>query len=311
MKTKILTIAIAAILFVLPVNAQDVFPLSGAKWTEVIEYDYNYPIIEYQYFSYVLQGDTIIDDILRSKLHLIPGTSTDTDIVGFIHIQDSTVFYRGRTTYAYNRLCDEYHQQDYPLYDFSLSKGDSFYDCFESSFSFNNEEYYYHVSDIDAVNLGGVSRKRITFIHDLWLGSRDQWIEGMGSVNGLFYGKESVPISDGSNKYFVCFTQNDELIYLNPRYSECPVPQFNAIPEVKTNPLRVFPNPMKSTATIQSNQPLQSIQIYDISGILLHKQACNGKLQTTINRQSLSQGSYFIKIALQTGETLIEKLIVQ
>ena len=312
MKTKILTIiAFAAMLSVLPVNAQDIFPLSGAKWTEVIEYDYNYPIIEYQYFSYVLQGDTVIDDILRSKLHLIPRTSTDTDIVGFIHIQDSTVFYRGVTRNAYYPLCDVYHQQDYPLYDFSLSIGDSFFDC-SASMHYVDWDYY-SVLDVDAVNLGGIGRKRITLA---WTWEeqqyiRDQWIEGMGSVNGLFYGKEAIRRSDGSNKYFVCFTQNDELIYLNPRYSDCQGLSFKAIPEVKTNPLRIFPNPMKSTATVQSDYPLQSVQIYDISGVLLYKQTCKGELQTTINKQSLLQGSYFIKVILQTGETQIEKLIVQ
>ena len=299
MKTKILTIiAFAAILSVLPVSAQDIFPLSGAKWTEVIEYDYNYPTIEYHYFSYVLQGDTIIDDILRSKLYKIPDINRrDSVLVGFMHVQGSTVFYR---TKAYSGLC--LSSQEVPLYDFSLSIGDSFiYTC---------NIYKFSVSNIDTIELlDGISRKRITFAKILPFD--EYWIAGMGSVNGLFFGIEKRTISDGQNKYFVCFTQNDELIYLNPRYSECPIPKFNAIPEVKTSPLRIFPNPMKSLVTVQSDCPLQLIEIYDISGMLLYQQVCNGELQTAINRQSLLQGSCFIKVTLQTGETRTEKLIIQ
>ena len=241
-------------------------------------------------------------------MYLIPDINRrDSVLIGFTHIQEDIVFFRLEIDkHPYNGICNEYDYrlQESPLYDFSLLIGDSF--------DYNCSRRVFPVSDIDAIELGGITRKKITFMHDLFLEEiADEWIEGMGSVNGLFYGKEDIPARDDYGKYFVCFTLSDELIYLNPRYSECPVPQFNAIPEVNANPLKVFPNPMKSAATIQSGLPLQLIQIYDISGVLLWEQACRGELQATINRQSLLQGSYFIKVTLQTGEIRTEKLIIQ
>jgi len=293
--------------------AQEIFPLSGAKWTEVEE-NHNYKPIQYKYFSYVLQGDTVIDDILRSKLYYIPDINRrDSVLIGFIHVQESTVVYRikderGLGLGPYHLICvggniKKDVPQEFPLYDFSLSIGDSFtFNCYPAT---------YPVSNIDDIDLGGISRKRMIFT-DKFGYIQDQWIEGMGSVNGLFFGKENKPIS-ASNIWhvFVCFSLNDEVLYLNPEYSECPVPEFNSISVVRTNPLRIFPNPMKSAATIQSSQPLQLIQIYDISGVLLYKQACKGELQTTINKQSLLQGTYLMKVTMQTGGTRTKKLIIQ
>ena len=309
MKTKILTIAIAAILFVLPVSAQDIFPLSGAKWTGLITRDEG---STYTYFSYVMQGDTIVDDILRSKLYYIPDINKakpDTLLVGYFHIVEKVVFYRiheiEKGVYAVGLypICSEY-ESDYPLYDFSLQEGD-IYSYFCDSYDF---ELWQLVTSVQQVEFGGSNRKKIIFngYNSLF------WLEGMGSNRGFFCWKETgIPKSESVFHDYICFSVNDEVLYINPFYSKCPVPQFNAIPEVKTNSLSIFPNPMKSTATIQSDQPLQSIQIYDISGVLLYQQTCNGELQVTINKQSLLQGTYFIKVTLQTGETQIEKLIVQ
>jgi hypothetical protein len=316
--------------------AQEVFPLSGAKWTEAITYDEGKT---YNYFSYVLQGDTIEDGILRSKLYYIPDINRkDSVLMGFIHIQENKVFFKTifneddpyASLLPIFGLCFE----EYPvslLYDFSLSIEDVFYPCGTSNPGFceTNPDicetvpdfcenypdicetnFYLHVLDIDSIELGGVKRKRMAVGKNEHIS--DYWVEGMGGLRGLFYHKHTaIPTSENISKHFVCFTQDNELIYLNPDYSECPIPQFNAIPEVKTNLLRVFPNPMKSVVTIQSDQPLQAIQIYDISGLLLHKQACNGELQTVVERESLLQGTYFMKITFQTGETRTEKLIIQ
>jgi hypothetical protein len=298
MKTKIIFSLLLLLTGAIAVSAQEVFPLSGAKWTERITIGEE----ESTYYSYVLQGDTIVDDILRSKLYYIPDINRkDSILTALVHIEDKKVVFWGI-------YCEEY-EQDLPLYDFSLAVRDTFQYCEPSG------GYYYYVSEIDEANLGGISRKGMTVISGKYIGDRwmefdiDYWIEGMGSVKGLFNIIKKGPMSVHWD--LICFTLNDELIYLNPQFSECPVPNFTSIPEVKTNPLRIFPNPMKLLATVQSDQPLQAIQIYDISGVLLYKQACNGELQTVIERQSLLQGTYFMKITFQTGETRTEKLIIQ
>ena len=279
--------------------SQEIFPLANAKWTEVF-WDGSDLI---QYSSYVLQGDTTIDDVSRSKLYYIWDINRrDSLLVGFIHTQGSTVFYRQESDYMGADACDEYYRKDYPLYTFSLSVGDKLNGCYHDCY----------VSNIDSIELGGVSRKRITYRDSdcEYCQDCDQWIEGMGSINGLFYGKKKVKTSETSNN-FVCFTLNDELVYLNPMFSECPVTHFNSIPEVKKNSLIVFSNPMNSTVTVQFGQPLKLIQIFNLNGILLCERPCNGELSVVVHNQSLSSGIYFVKCILQNGNVETKKLFIQ
>jgi hypothetical protein len=68
---------------------------------------------------------------------------------------------------------------------------------------------------------------------------------------------------------------------------------------------------MKSTTVIECTQALKSVQIYDISGVLLCEQPCDGEFQVVIHKQSLPQGICFVKSILQNGNIEITKLIIQ
>ncbi|MDR0437337.1 MAG: T9SS type A sorting domain-containing protein [Bacteroidales bacterium] len=300
MKTRIMTILICIVFANTATRAEEVFPLSGARWTWEIRYYYEDPYN----VSYVLQGDTVVDDIQRAKLYYIHHDNhTDSLLMGFIHTRGDSVFYRSLSDlvgHYPNILCLEPHQ-DYLLYDFSSSKGDSIKDyC-------HYEDSYFPVLDVDSVKFGGIHRKRIRFREDDY----DYWIEGMGSINGLFYGVEAIPIGMMSRR-LVCFTLNDEPVYFNPTYSsECPVPGVvSVIRETKNNLLTIFPNPAKSTVTVQSDHPLKRLQIYDVNGTLLSEQSCNNELQTKIQKLPKKAGKYVLKITLQNGVVHTEKLII-
>ena len=203
--------------------SQDIFPLDNAKWTGF--HLHGFPDTPtYCYFSYIIQGDTVVDNITRSKLYYIPDISrTDTLLIGYFHVIDSIVYYRMHSFYdedsqAVECLCEEY-ASDYPLYDFSLKKGDRYYQC-------GSAYRFYEVTSIEYVEFGGKLRKKINF-HD------DYWIEGMGSYQGFFEGKHRLPNVDGSFVScgdawidYVCFSVNDEVLYMNPSYSDCPIPKF-------------------------------------------------------------------------------------
>ncbi|MDR0437338.1 MAG: T9SS type A sorting domain-containing protein [Bacteroidales bacterium] len=294
MKTQIITILICILFANTTTHAQEVFPLSGAKWTEEI----TYMGIPQQYISYVLQGDTVIDGIQRAKLYIFYSpNSADSYLIGFFHIQGNSVFFRSLNNFAYYPICSDYYLQDGLFFDFSLLEGDSFENCTYPGMSI--------VSSVDSIELGGINRKSITFGIN-----GGQWTEGIGSLD-LFYGKEWIP-TGFYGKHLVCFTLNDELIYLDPRYSKCPVlGNATTILETKNNQLTIFPNPAKSTVTVQSDHSLKRLQIYDISGTLLHEQSCNGELQTTIQKLPHPPGMHFVKITLQSGDVYTKKLIIQ
>jgi hypothetical protein len=266
-------------------SAQDVFPLANAKWTGVFQHPISMTEIENTYFSYVLQGDTIVDNSLRSKVYYLPDiTKQDSVLIGYIHIQDSIVFYQQHEIQpdefaeGLYRLCDEY-QQDYPLYDFSLKKGEvNVDDCAHNQLI---------VTDVDIMNLGGRDRKKIIFNNS----SYDIWIEGMGHLYGLFSGKELIPTSGDESSDFICFRVNGEVLYLNPRYMDCPS-ALSSIDNIK-------------------NYSLKGIQIYDLKGILVQETSNNSELQTFLLQQSLSSGIYILKITLENGNSVTEKLFIQ
>jgi hypothetical protein len=287
-------------------QGQDIFPLQNAKWTGIYTTCVGVNYIS-TYFSYIIQGDTVVDNITRSKCYYIPDIDkTDTFLIGYFHVVDSIVYFQvhqnedGYYSIGLHRFCDGYNL-DNPLYDFSLEEGDVFSNACD--YVQSGQELEISVSQIE---FGGKMRKKIVFGND----SYSYWVEGMGSNRGFFDGIELIPTSEDSYDY-ICFSVNDEVLYLNPAYSECPVSQLNSIRKITTNRFTIFPNPMKSTASVQSNQPLSQIQIYNAYGALVLEQVCNGELQTRIDKQSLSPGTYFVKCISQTGNTQIEKLIIQ
>jgi len=286
--------------------SQDIFPLHNVKWVGIYStcmgIDY-----EQTYFSYIIQGDTIVDNIKRSKCYYIPDINKpDTLLIGYFNIVDSVVYFQihknedGTYSRGLFGFCEAYNSNR-PLYDFSLKEGDTFnYTCFD------DEGWSMKVTSIGQEYLGGIMRKKIFFN-----GSDNiYWIEGMGSSLGFFEDIEAIPTSEDSYDY-ICFSVNDEVLYMNPAYSECPVSQLNSIQKIATNQLSIFPNPIKSTGTLQSNQPLALIQIYNVYGALVREQVCNGELQAHIEKQSLSSGMYIYKALDLAGNNYSGKFVIK
>lgn len=260
--------------------SQDIFSLDNAKWTGADISDYYWPDVRYTYFSFVIFGDTIVDDIHRSKLYYIPDINkTDSILAGYFHVIDKKVFYR-QHNFIRHGLCDVF-ESDYLLFDFSLQKDDTYY--YPCNFGLSSIK----VTDILQVEFGGYSRKKIIFDNTMY------WIEGMGGFNGFFEGHEPIPTSEENRVDYICFSVNDEVLYLNPNYLECPTPQFNSIHEK------------------EYIQLLKKMQIYNVSGILVCEYICNDKLHAVIPEQSLSSGIYLVKRTLQNGDIQTTKIIIQ
>jgi hypothetical protein len=69
----------------------------------------------------------------------------------------------------------------------------------------------------------------------------------------------------------------------------------------------VFPNPTNSIVTINCNNSIQSVQLYDVQGRLLQTQVIN-EVQTSINISEKSNGIYFVKINSDKGSK-VEKIV--
>ncbi|MDA3890523.1 MAG: family 16 glycosylhydrolase [Salinivirgaceae bacterium] len=72
----------------------------------------------------------------------------------------------------------------------------------------------------------------------------------------------------------------------------------------------VYPNPAHNQITFESKEPIASIQIFDVTGKLVHSQNCLFELKTTMQVGDLTKGIYIANILLKGGNTMLNKFIL-
>lgn len=83
----------------------------------------------------------------------------------------------------------------------------------------------------------------------------------------------------------------------------------NSISSLEEEEVFVHPNPAKETVTINSTEPLVSVEIYNLSGQLLERKQEYGT-SAKINLSNYSSGIYFLRV-ITTGNSHTHKLIIQ
>ena len=81
--------------------------------------------------------------------------------------------------------------------------------------------------------------------------------------------------------------------------------------ELSTANVTVYPNPATNILTVSSNEPIQSVTIYDLSGRLIECINLNAETQANVNVTRLNSGIYFIKTQLENQKTKTSKFIKQ
>jgi pectate lyase len=70
--------------------------------------------------------------------------------------------------------------------------------------------------------------------------------------------------------------------------------------------LTLYPNPVSIELNIDSDKPIQKVEVYNLSGALVNSQQGNSN---TVNMSSLSNGSYFVKV--HTEGSVTSKIIIK
>ena len=73
----------------------------------------------------------------------------------------------------------------------------------------------------------------------------------------------------------------------------------------------VYPNPTNGQLTVNSNEAIESIVIYDLSGRIVEMQDLNAVTTANLNVAHLNSGIYFIKTQLLNKQTQTSKFIKQ
>ncbi|MDR0799086.1 MAG: T9SS type A sorting domain-containing protein [Dysgonamonadaceae bacterium] len=288
MKPKKLTSIVVLCLTSMVCQAQSYF--INNTWTEyIINTQYNSIISKSQYWT---ANDTVMNGKSYRKI-------VDKDgYLGAIREENGKVYARldyGGYHYASN---------EFMLYDFTVQVGDIIEStALEGVLSYPDG---ITVREIDEIELeSGEKRKRFFF------NETDEWIEGIGSVNGLFHDAMSQP-TNYNVSYLVCFQNNDVPLYVNIEKcwdGKC----CENLPLRLDNPDShhksvCFPNPTQGIVKIvlpESNgEKSISIKIVDSMGEMLQASSASNKESVEIDLSGYASAIYYIAVDIDNSSTL-------
>jgi hypothetical protein len=201
--------------------AQECFPTSNAIWNEQVTSNWIYDPNAHQKALQrcALIGDTTINDTIFSRLYEIASDTMfisehieNYSFLGWIKQKDKKVWF------------NDGQGNEVLLYDFGVDVDDTVY---HSSAILNTSSSYFfglmlydfpvYSSRVDRIEIGD-DGKKIIYLND------DIWIEGMGSIYGVFSNRiESCtcPVEMWYDYTLACFKHNDSIKYLNNICESC------------------------------------------------------------------------------------------
>ncbi len=238
------------------------FPDSNAIWN-IKSYWSPYTLIH----RYGLYGDTTICGQIYKKVYQIHDDST-------LNINNMS-YYAGirenDSKQIFVRLSED--EYEYLIYDFSLSVGDTVIS--------NAPNGYLNwvpcvITGIDTIQLENNQQRRRFKIND-W-GEYEYWIEGIGSIGGLFQ-----PVSDyfiGTINDLLCFKHNDTAFYINnPDCDKCFCSLLTSTKELNKvdYEVEIYPNPASTVLNINTESDIgeSKIRLFNSIGTLMETRFVN------------------------------------
>ncbi|MEZ4756674.1 MAG: hypothetical protein R2817_07600 [Flavobacteriales bacterium] len=246
MRTPLLVSAVAGSL---ALSAQNFpFPASNATWVQYFEVMITPPPIPQ--FVWTSTANFCVD----GSDTLIAGTSYtrlahcgDGYVGGIREDEGAVYFFPADST------------QEYLLYDFGASVGDTVHDIYvNEALGLGGSTGWMGTRLIDVVvtsstinpSNGGRISLQVQAIDDL-INMDSEWVEGMGCVHGLFTFN---PLNISEYWYGLdCFSHNDTT-YWNGWYTEAPgicVPQYLSVKEERASSVQAYPNPTTGAVRVE------------------------------------------------------------
>ncbi|MCF6170809.1 MAG: T9SS type A sorting domain-containing protein [Bacteroidales bacterium] len=246
--------------------------------------------------SFKLSGDTTIGDLSYKKLY----STFDTAL--------NEWYLWGAMRETQGKVFHSDFENETLLYDFNLSVADTFRTTVLEPPECPIELI---VSSIDTVEMeNGEERQRYQF------NSGEQWIKGMGSLNGLIYVGVYQCIID---QYYdlSCVHLEDELIFNNPDFEYCYVNTVG-LPEIHSDKaVSVFPNPFKTSASIayELNKATSvQVSIYNHLGKqieVIRKKQSAGKQKLIWDATGFPSGVYYFHLMAGKQTARGKMLLIQ
>ncbi|MEX1191487.1 MAG: T9SS type A sorting domain-containing protein [Brumimicrobium sp.] len=215
---------------------------------------------------------------------------------------------------------ESFLNDDYLLYDFSLSEGDSIYVTPMTYESMDSVLLY--CDKVDTVEVFGIMRRRLTMItvnpNSFYVKDTEYWYYGIGSDLGLFksglLGTEpTLDQSVSDPKLFCCHKVFDQ-IYQDSSVNACHESSASLDGEISENLMRIYPNPTDKKALLQI--PSFEKNSYIITFFNNVGRAVDIKLVATgtgceINTSGIASGVYQVILRHKNGVVSNKKLVIQ
>ena len=269
------------------------FPSQNASWSV-----YSFSNYQSDTLAYYLEGDTLLYGDNWSKLFR-RNLQGETNYCGAI--RDSNGIVEIKLPEEEKRL----------LYDFTLAVGDTFpYPLFHFGWDVYTAMV---VEQIDTVQLAnGEFRREIVsnmVTSGIYEEVQERWIEGIGSIHGPLFPLNPKLLAVEVNEEFtlVCFSENDELLYHNPRFASC-LTTTNVVDNDETDIYaKIYPNPFTDFFTLDNPDAETHLMIYDCMGrVCMEKELQPG--HHVINMQNNPAGIYIVCL-ICNGKSEFYKII--
>jgi len=299
---------------------QNSFPTSNAIWNYKVNAEAS---ISGQHgekiIYYTICGDIIVNENICNKLYINFDTilcgNNLGEFKGYFRQAEQKVYftpyYKEYYDYQLGRHFPAEFGQEFLLYDFGLSVGDTIdlnYGFYYRFWRNLNYETYYHDHEF------GHQLKRLIVnrvenengMKKIYLGygsDYDIWYEGMGSIFGLFHKGEQ--ILDGYSFGFTlnCFKHNDTIKYLyNSDCSKCFCQNYinNKKDTINRNNIQIyFTNYELRITNYELRITNYELQLFDVIGRKILSRKIIDET-TTINISHLKNGIYFLEINNET-----------
>jgi hypothetical protein len=238
------------------INGQEYvpFPLEDATWNIYLEStcDNDSPPDTFL-LRYYFEGDTVISDVTYSHLFRESGDTIHPikTSAGGIREDNKRVYFIGD-----DFLMSPGTGEELLLYDFNMQINDTIYHSPDGIWKSV-------VLDIDSIQIGETYRKRYKVNNGWYFHNPDYIIEGIGSiVNGLLGHITDIPTCGTHYWEHVCFFSANQLIYMNPTFSDCSAGvNLNSIKDRISSVITIYPNPFNEFISIINSSYKGSISI--------------------------------------------------
>ena len=245
------------------------------------------------YYQLELSGDTVINNRTYKRVTKKKCGNQKTSYTGAMREENQKV---------YIILPNE--EDEILGYDFTLEEGDIFYS--------EINEIHVEVTEVKYVEINGMQRKLISFY-----GGEPIWIEGIGSIADPItypmFGR--FPIDLGYN-FLNYQKKNGEITYRTEEFyfngEDCPPDHLVSIENVKENSGYSIQNNFsdkRQLTILFSDESFDRIELFDLSGRMLHSRTINGELSVDLDMTAVVSGMYFL-ILTKGQEKIVEKIII-